>query len=76
MNDFDVAAITDRGLVRADNQDNLCTDGLSCVLGDEDIAANGLGDPAVMCENLLKATIAGGAPDNVTVIAIHFFEAE
>lgn len=54
----------------------LCTDGLSCVLSDEDIAVNGrIGDPAVACDNLLRATIDGGAPDNVTVIAI-FFEAE
>ncbi len=54
----------------------LCTDGLSCVLPDEDIAVNGrMGDPAVACENLLRATIDGGAPDNVTMIVI-CFEAE
>ena len=46
----------------------LCTAGLSCVLGDEEIAVNGPGDPTVACENLLKAAIEGGAPDNVSVI--------
>jgi serine/threonine protein phosphatase PrpC len=55
----------------------LCTDGLSCVMDNDDIAGNGhMDDPAMVCENLLRSTIDRDAPDNVTVIAIHFFETE
>ncbi len=55
----------------------LCTDGLSYELDDEEIAVNGrMEDPVVACENLLRSAIDNGAPDNVTVIAIHCFEAE
>jgi serine/threonine protein phosphatase PrpC len=54
----------------------LCTDGLSYVLDNDDddygdiVACEQMNDPAAACENLLKSTIDGGAPDDVTVIAI------
>ena len=48
----------------------LCTDGLTAVLDDEAIARllAEVDDPAVACEELVRATLDGGAPDNVTVI--------
>jgi serine/threonine protein phosphatase PrpC len=48
----------------------LCTDGLTAVLADEAIARllADLDDPSVACEELVRATLAGGAPDNVSVV--------
>jgi PPM family protein phosphatase len=50
----------------------LCSDGLPTVLRDEQIcaAAGKSKDPEGICEELVKQTIDGGAPDNVTVVAI------
>lgn len=52
----------------------LCSDGLPTVLRDEqisDVCKNG-GDPDDVCDELVKQTIDGGAPDNVTVVVIKY----
>jgi PPM family protein phosphatase len=56
----------------------LCTDGLPTVLRDEQIgeAVEHLDEPQRACEELVKQTLDGGAPDNVTVVAVRFFESE
>lgn len=56
----------------------LCTDGLPTVLRDEQIgeALENLEEPQRACEELVKQTLDGGAPDNVTVVAVKFFESE
>jgi len=56
----------------------LCTDGLPTVLRDEQIgeALETLDEPQKACEELVKQTLDGGAPDNVTVVAVRFFESE
>jgi protein phosphatase len=56
----------------------LCTDGLPTVLRDEQIgeAVEHLDEPQRACEELVKQTLDGGAPDNVTVVAVRFFETE
>lgn len=56
----------------------LCTDGLPTVLRDEQIgeAVENLDEPQRACEELVKQTLDGGAPDNVTVVAVRFFESE
>jgi PPM family protein phosphatase len=48
----------------------LCSDGLTAVLTDEALARllADLEDPRVACEELIRATLGGGAPDNVTVV--------
>ncbi|HZL00419.1 MAG TPA: protein phosphatase 2C domain-containing protein [Caulobacteraceae bacterium] len=49
----------------------LCSDGLYNVVGDPLIAdVLGADRPARACERLVAAALAGGAPDNVTVIAV------
>lgn len=55
----------------------LCTDGLTAVLGDENIGeiASKYDDPQEMVEHLLTDTLDGGAPDNVTVVAICYCKA-
>lgn len=52
----------------------LCTDGLTAVLGDDSIGGivEKLGKPADICKKLLEDTLEGGAPDNVTIVAISF----
>lgn len=54
----------------------LCSDGLSTVLRDEQIGAvlDTVTEPEAVCQELVKQTIAGGAPDNVTVVAIEYFD--
>ncbi len=54
----------------------LCSDGLSTVLRDEQISAalERFHEPEEVCQELVKQTIAGGAPDNVTVVAIQYFQ--
>jgi len=49
----------------------LCSDGLSRIVADREIAARAgrAPDPAALCGELLEAAIARGAPDNVTVLA-------
>lgn len=56
----------------------LCTDGLPTVLRDEQIgeAIENMDEPQSACEELVKQTLDGGAPDNVTVVAVRFFESE
>lgn len=56
----------------------LCTDGLPTVLRDEQIgeAIENLEEPQRACEELVRQTLDGGAPDNVTVVAVRFFESE
>jgi PPM family protein phosphatase len=56
----------------------LCTDGLPTVLRDEQISevVDGASEPEGACEELVRQTIDGGAPDNVTVVAIRYFESE
>jgi protein phosphatase len=56
----------------------LCTDGLPTVLRDEQIseAVENLREPEMACEELVKQTIDGGAPDNVTVVAVRYFNSE
>jgi serine/threonine protein phosphatase PrpC len=50
----------------------LCTDGLTAVLADEHIGeiATKYADPQSMVDHFLEQTLNGGAPDNVTVVAI------
>jgi protein phosphatase len=63
---------------KADIQNNdwiiLCSDGLSTVLRDEEIQSAVDTSPNVQesCDQLVKQTLAGGAPDNVTVIVARF----
>ncbi len=54
----------------------LCSDGLNSELDDEEIAKLvGLSQtPDEACEKLLEATKAHGANDNVTIVAIHYFD--
>jgi serine/threonine protein phosphatase PrpC len=64
--------------IRANDWIVLCTDGLPTVLRDEQIgeAVENLDEPQRACEELVKQTLDGGAPDNVTVVAVRFFESE
>lgn len=52
----------------------LCTDGLPTVLRDEQIGevVEGVTEPEGVCDELVKQTIDGGAPDNVTVVAVKY----
>jgi protein phosphatase len=54
----------------------LCSDGLPTVLRDEQISdvCKGLDDPDDVCEELVKQTLDGGAPDNVTVVVIRYVD--
>lgn len=54
----------------------MCTDGLTAVLQDDEIGEvlAESATPEEACKTLVERTIAGGAPDNVTVIAIKFSE--
>lgn len=56
----------------------LCSDGLPTVLRDEEISAvlKKQQDPDGVCAELVQQTIDGGAPDNVTVVVIHYLESE
>lgn len=58
--------------IKPDDRIILCTDGLTAVLGDENIGAVASmhDDPQAMVDQLLNETLSGGAPDNVTVVAI------
>lgn len=52
----------------------LSTDGLSAVLDEEQIfeELKGSNTPEEICEALLKSTLDGGAPDNVTILAVKY----
>jgi len=54
----------------------LCSDGLPTVLRDEQISdvCDKKNEPDVVCEELVKQTLDGGAPDNVTVVVIQYFD--
>ncbi len=54
----------------------MCTDGLTAVLEDEQIAEvlAASEEPEQACKTLVEMTIEGGAPDNVTVIAVKYDE--
>lgn len=54
----------------------LCSDGLPTVLRDEQISdvITAGEDPDDVCEELVKQTIDGGAPDNVTVVVIEYLD--
>ena len=54
----------------------LASDGLSAVIDEQQLAeiVPLAKDPAEACEDLVKKTIAGGAPDNVTVLVLHYQE--
>jgi PPM family protein phosphatase len=56
----------------------LCTDGLSGMVGDDDIAAilGGEASPDEMARELLAAALRGGGEDNVTVLVIRAEETE
>lgn len=64
--------------VRAKDWIVLCSDGLPTVLRDEQICAavGKFQDPEGVCQELVKQTIDGGAPDNVTVVAIKFLDSD
>lgn len=52
----------------------LSTDGLSAVLDEEQIVQElkGSNTPKEICDALLKSTLDGGAPDNVTILAVKY----
>jgi protein phosphatase len=56
----------------------LCSDGLPTVLRDEQISdvVSIKHEPDVVCEELVKQTLDGGAPDNVTVVVIQYLDEE
>src|SRR5262249_19772343 len=56
----------------------LASDGLSGVVDDEQIAdlVRGWDTSQEVCDKLLSRTLAGGAPDNVTILVISYEEAE
>jgi protein phosphatase len=58
--------------VRPGDRILLCTDGLPTVVHDEDIGDIAMQhtEPEAICKHLLDETLEGGAPDNVTIIAI------
>ena len=56
----------------------LCSDGLPTVLRDEQIcdAVQKKAEPDTVCEELVKQTLDGGAPDNVTVVVIQYLDSD
>lgn len=54
----------------------LCSDGLNSELEDEEIAKLVISSrtPDEACEKLLESTKSHGANDNVTIVAIHYFD--
>ena len=52
----------------------LASDGLEAVIDEQDLAniLEHTDDPSHACSTLVDQTLAGGAPDNVTVLAIHY----
>lgn len=59
------------GIIRAGDRFLLCTDGLSGVVGDDEIARElAAAEPQTAAARLLDLALARGAPDNVTVVAV------
>lgn len=56
----------------------LCTDGLTAVLQDDEITQilQKAKSPEEACAELVRQTLDGGAPDNVTVIAVKYHDEE
>lgn len=56
----------------------LCSDGLPTVLRDEQICevVSMNSEPDMVCAELVKQTIDGDAPDNVTVVVINYLDSE
>jgi protein phosphatase len=54
----------------------LCTDGLTGVVREDKIAqvVHEASDPEEACKKLIELTLAGGAPDNVTVVCARYSE--
>jgi serine/threonine protein phosphatase PrpC len=52
----------------------ICSDGLWGVVSDDEIAriVRGASGPQVACEQLVQAANAGGGPDNITAVIVHF----
>lgn len=48
----------------------LCSDGLTRVMEDDEIATRLIGDPATIAKDMIAAALERGAPDNVTVAII------
>lgn len=64
--------------LRPDDWIVLCTDGLPTVLRDEQISGvvDIVDSPEGACGELVNQTLDGGAPDNVTVVVVRYFDAE
>lgn len=60
--------------IKPDDWIILSSDGLSTVVHDENIGEiiSGCETPQDACKKLLQATLDGGAPDNVTIIAVRY----
>jgi PPM family protein phosphatase len=60
--------------VKANDRVIICSDGLPTVLQDENIGevVQQHEDPEEVCKELLKKTLDGGAPDNVTIVTIRY----
>src|SRR5687768_15574255 len=53
----------------------LCTDGLTWMVGDDELAAaldRFKGDPQAACDHLIEAANNSGGPDNITVVIVEF----
>lgn len=56
----------------------LCSDGLTTIVGDEEIRAvlTSRADPQEACDELVTAANRGGGPDNITVVVLDIEEGE
>jgi protein phosphatase len=62
--------------LKADDWIVLCSDGLPTVLRDEQICdvLKDNSEPEEVCKALVKETLEGGAPDNVTIVVVKYVE--
>jgi serine/threonine protein phosphatase PrpC len=59
--------------VEAGDRFLLCSDGLTRVVGDDEILAIATaGDPSSICDALVELCLQRGAPDNVTIIVVAY----
>ncbi len=74
--DADLQVGSDPFEVRAGDWIILCSDGLSSVVVEEDILAimNTCSTPEEACRKLVDETYAKGAPDNITIVIIQYFQ--